>query len=211
MLQTCSAIFCTVIVIKIAEPYAATWNPDAYPNAKRLNPKITQNGLYFLAAVNIFTDLLLSLLPITFISRMHQPLRTRLLISVLMALGLSTTAIASWRTYLVWEFSQRTITDPTWDNATVTIVAILEGALAIIAVTVPTLKRPFELALTKLGFASTTRQDSDSNPPMYQDPVLKSWHDPEDNLTTSLNSGTGASSTRSQSEKSCLEHRTGVA
>jgi hypothetical protein len=180
------AIASATFTLSLVRPIRAWWDPTGNPGAKYLSQRAVNIELYVQAGLNITTDLLFSLLPITFISRMHQPLRTRIVISFLMALGLLTTAIGAYRIFLTWQFGTNPVQDPTWTNIRVSICCVLEGTVGIIAACIPCLKRPVELVLVKLGFISTFTDElgpSDDVYPKnaqlsgYQDPTLKSWHD----------------------------------
>jgi len=171
--------------LRLVSPIRAWWDPAAIPEAKFLPIRAVNIELYTQAGVNITTDLLFALLPIAFISRMNQPLRTRIVICFLMALGLLTTAIGAYRIFQVWQFGTAPVQDPTWTNIRVSTFCVLEGTIGINAACIPALKRPVELVLAKLGFMGsyTDESASDDTYPTYaqqskyQDPVLKSWHD----------------------------------
>jgi hypothetical protein len=183
------AITSVSFTLSLVHPIRAWWDPAGNPGAKYLSQRVMNIFLYTQAGVNITTDLLFSLLPITFISRMNQPVRTRIVICFLLALGLLTTAIGAYRIFLIWQFGTNPVQDPTWANSRVTIWCVLEGSVGIIAACIPCLKRLVELLLVKLGFMSTFADESGASNDAYskkarmsgyQDPVLKSWHESDE-------------------------------
>lgn len=94
-------------------------------------------------------DFILSLMPLTFVRKLHRPLPERILISCLMALGLLATASAVYKTSIMDRY---TISgDTTRDVIPLNTWAKIEEQLGIIAACIPPLKAPIERCLRQMG------------------------------------------------------------
>jgi hypothetical protein len=104
-------------------------------------------------AIFVASDVVLSLLPLTFIVRLNRPLRDKIVIVCLMGLGLFASATAIVKMALVKDYliSQ----DPLWDSVSLGLWGYVEQYVGILAACIPTLKAPFEKLLRKVGMLST--------------------------------------------------------
>ncbi|KAF2853434.1 hypothetical protein T440DRAFT_515576 [Plenodomus tracheiphilus IPT5] len=127
-------------------PISANW--DNVPGAKcwDLGPTITYG--YVIAGVYITMDLVLSLMPIRLTRTLHRSTSEKILIGVLMALGLSATAIACAKLKTFAHFGEGDIMQAT---IVPSIYTKVEEQVGIIASSLPCLKGPVENLLKKLG------------------------------------------------------------
>jgi len=107
-------------------------------------------------AVFIATDILFSLLPITFIRHLRRPLRERIAITLLMALALVASAAGIVKTYLIKNWAHPT--DPLYYSADPGMWGFIEMYLGIVAVCAPCLKGLCESGLKKMGWMGSERK-----------------------------------------------------
>ena len=122
-----------------ASPESATcWEPVALRTSSNAS-----------AALNIATDVALSLTPLAFLKRLQRPRRERALLAILMATGLAASAASLRKTVLVQGYG-----DPDQDymalNVSIPTWTCLEELLALIAACLPAAKLPMQRALLKL-------------------------------------------------------------
>ena len=106
------------------------------------------------------SDLIFTLLPLTFVYRIRRPAREKMVILLLMGSGIFATACAAVKASQLHHMVYSK--DPFYDGIGVAIWAHLEEYVGIIAVCVPCLKKPFEQALRKYGLLSTKDETEDS-------------------------------------------------
>ena len=117
------------------------------------SPIDIQISAYVNAGISIVTDVVFSLLPIVFLRKLNRPLRERLVLGLLMALGLTATLASILKVTLLYNY--RNTRDPYWDSIPLSLWWQLEQNISIIASCIPTLKSPFEKALRRTGMIST--------------------------------------------------------
>jgi hypothetical protein len=100
-------------------------------------------------AIITLTDVAFSLLPIAFMYRMNIPMRERLVLCLLMALGLFASSVVLIRTTTFRRYQR--VGDKLWYMSDISIWNLLEGELAIFAACIPYLKSTMERALKKMG------------------------------------------------------------
>ena len=88
-----------------------------------------------------------SLVPLTFITKLRRPLRERIVISFLMAMGIMATGAAICKVVLAKAFAGAVRQDFLYYVADYVLLAWVEVYLSIIAVCVPTLKSLFQKGL----------------------------------------------------------------
>lgn len=102
------------------------------------------------------TDVMFSLLPITFMYNMNLPLRQKIVLYFLMALGFFASSVVVIRTTTFRRYKRTG--DKLWYMVDITIWNLLEGELGIIAACVPYLKSTFDHALKRLGFLKESEE-----------------------------------------------------
>ena len=96
-------------------------------------------------------DLVLALMPIKFVRSLTRPMREKILIGCLMALGLCATVIAGVK---MTTFNDVGLGDPMFDTIKPSLYAKLEELVGIIAACTPCLKAPIEHLLKRFGILS---------------------------------------------------------
>jgi hypothetical protein len=109
----------------------------------------------------IFNDLVCALLPLSFINKIHRPLREKVVLVLLMGSGLFASACAIIK---IWRISHVPIKDPTYDSIILGVWAHLEQIVGIIVACVPCLKALFETVMLRLGLSTQASVSSYRNP-----------------------------------------------
>ncbi|KAK5659901.1 hypothetical protein OQA88_13365 [Cercophora sp. LCS_1] len=149
-LQAAYFIGNTVYAFLVCQPLAAIWDFSLLPTAKCLGANTSRIASNVGSAVNITTDVTLSLAPMVVLWKLHRPLRERVLVCGLMALGLLASTACIVKAVIVREWDdQRTdswalaVSIATWTMA--------EQILAVMAACGPSLKGPLERVLGRWG------------------------------------------------------------
>jgi hypothetical protein len=100
VLQLLTAVTINVFQFTLCNPVAAIWDPSI-PGATCRPSIVGQISIYVTAAVTILTDVIFSLLPLTFIVRIQRPLREKIALSCIMGLGLIASFGSIFKTTLV--------------------------------------------------------------------------------------------------------------
>jgi len=117
------------------------------------------------AAFTIASDLILSLLPVTFILHLRRPLHEKILIGCLMGAGLASTGVAIARLFLIMGHLNLGKPGPQM-NMVQDMLWGFELTLGILAASVPTLKAPVHRQLIKWGVL-TAESASDTPPESF--------------------------------------------
>ncbi|RDL37123.1 uncharacterized protein BP5553_04556 [Venustampulla echinocandica] len=110
--------------------------------------------VYGWATAGIFTsmDLMLALMPIKLIRTLNRPVREKVLVGCLMAMGLLTTAISGVK---MTTFKDVYLGDPLQKAVHLTTFAKLEELIGLIAACTPCLKSSIERTLRRFGMLSS--------------------------------------------------------
>jgi hypothetical protein len=111
--------------------------------------RVINGNIVAFSSVQVALDLIFSFIPITFIRKLNRPRREKVIMCVLMALGIFASFAAIVRTMTLQNFY--TTTDIFRTGVTTTLWAVIEQQVALIAATIPTLKRFMEQTLVKVG------------------------------------------------------------
>lgn len=149
-IQFILAIAALVAQLNMCHPLRANWEPveDAHCASQRF----MDVWGYCNTGIGIATDVILSLMPITFVVKLHLSLGRRILICILMGVGLWTAAIALVKTTYIARFSY---TDDTlWNMYFLTLWSKFEEVIGIMAACIPCLTSRIEALLRRLGVIS---------------------------------------------------------
>lgn len=109
------------------------------------------------SAVNITTDVLLSLAPGVFLRNLNRPLRERIFVCVLMGLGLFASVSSILKTVIVQKFGRFDIPDDFWaQGIAISTYTVLEQFTGLLAACVPAMKGIFQACLGRVGVSLTT-------------------------------------------------------
>jgi hypothetical protein len=125
----------------LAAPAGSCWQPG---KIKAVSTTIS--------SLSIASDIVLALLPLTFLVRLHRPLRERILLAILMATGLFAGVASLRKTLIVLRYGNPAedimdlnVAIPTW--------TCIEEFAAVVAGCLPSLKLPIQHALARLGYS----------------------------------------------------------
>jgi hypothetical protein len=129
-------------------PLAATWDMSIQGATcvSAHNFSIVSNTH---SAINITTDLILSLFPLTFIRQLQRPTTEKLLIAVLMGMGLTASAASIVKVVLVVQWVNEV--DSLKVGFAISMWTCVEMFLGIMAACLPYMKSTFQRLLTAIG------------------------------------------------------------
>jgi hypothetical protein len=140
----------TIWLFLACQPLAAMWDFSLLPTATCTGPGSARIASNVGSAMNIATDVAMSLAPIAILWTLYRPLRERVLVCGLMALGLLGSAAC-----IVKAVIMRSWGDPTVDTGALAVSVatwtMAEQILALMAACGPSLKGPLEKMLEKFG------------------------------------------------------------
>lgn len=167
-------------------PLAAAWDYTVV-DAKCVGPKSIQIASNVSSGVNIATDVILSLYPLTFLPKLRRPAIEKVLVSILMAMGLAASAASIWKSVLVRQWG--VVEDWFPISFAISTWTCVEMFLGITAACSPSLKPLVQRFLTLFGVDFGHSGSFSFVQSMNQDP-------------TSADSSPSHASARNQSEKS---------
>ncbi|KAF4634310.1 hypothetical protein G7Y89_g3798 [Cudoniella acicularis] len=145
--QALCAVVAEIIQLNTCHPLRAVW--ENVQGAQCFSPLGIHLYSYIYSGISATNDILLSLMPLTFIWKMHRSLHERILVGFLMTLGL----VASSAT--IFKMSYLTLVSPAEDPLrkllTLTTWCKIEEVVGILAACLPVLKAPVERLLRMVG------------------------------------------------------------
>jgi hypothetical protein len=117
------------------------------------HPSLTPSRTPKNKAFTIASDLILSLLPVTFIRTLRRPLHEKALIACLMGAGMAATGIAIARLFLIMGFLGKGATATM--NAKQDILWGMELTIGVLTASIPPLKAPVQRVLLSWGVLSS--------------------------------------------------------
>lgn len=156
-----NSISANIFQLGLCRPLASIWDP--FIPVKHCWPiHYPRVCIIVNAVVNIVTDVLFTLIPLTFIYKIRRPLREKILLGFLLGLGIVASAASIVKVTLADEFPGST--DQTYDSVELSMWSIIEGNTTIIAACAPCLKSPAERALRRLGLLSLHEASGGGSP-----------------------------------------------
>jgi hypothetical protein len=139
----------TVYNLFKCQPYHAAWDMTVYPRqcvSEHVDVFVSHIG----SSMNILTDLLLSIAPMLILWNLRRPLRERILICSLTGIGLFATFASIMKVVVITQWTEAN--DPWATAVSIATWTIAEQFVSILAACSPSLKKPIEGLLNKLGF-----------------------------------------------------------
>ncbi|KAH4131240.1 hypothetical protein HBI81_005840 [Parastagonospora nodorum] len=166
-------VFPTVILFGECTPYSKHWDalgtqPGSCWSTK---PKVISG--YMGAATNIATDLIYTITPLVYISRVQLNTRTVWGVRIVFLLGLITTTISALKLYEMKSLNSSP--DPTYSSVNLSVYAIAEVFVGVFTACLPPLRKTFDGILRKVlpdGLMSSNNTKS------RQSYALKAFSDP---------------------------------
>ncbi|CAI6333629.1 unnamed protein product [Periconia digitata] len=141
-------------------PLRAAWDFTIRPKAKCLSMEAQGGIAIAINCINVITDVLFALLPISFLRKVQLPLRERIILGVLMGLGLFAGIVAAVKTYYLTRFF---VGNPIINAIRVGFLSSTEALLALATCCIPCLRALFQRILERFGLASPRPPHNDSS------------------------------------------------
>ncbi|KAF2186392.1 hypothetical protein K469DRAFT_573323 [Zopfia rhizophila CBS 207.26] len=139
-------------------PLHAAWDILGVVKAKCWSDKAVRINLTCISSINIATDVIFSLLPITFLRKVQRPLRERIIIGILMGLGIFASVASIIKAVYATDFGNTD--DPNKEGIAVGMWSCIEEQVGFIACCIPCLKSPFQKFLTYFGLITTQNKSA---------------------------------------------------
>jgi len=112
--------------LSLCAPISAVWD-HTVANPVCMSPTVAQASIYATAAATILTDVILSAVPLTFITQLQRPLREKVAIAVIMGFGIVASCASIYKTTLVSRYG--VTGDTLMDGVDLTMWSFLEMQL----------------------------------------------------------------------------------
>lgn len=153
--QVVVAIYVTIMQTTRCIPLSALWEPPSPTNPPKCwGTDAFRISLSVTSVITIVTDVVLSLTPLTFLLRMRQSRKERILIGLLMGLGLLASGASIAKTVILQTFDSSGSDHGQVAGLHIALCANLEEQLGLIAACLPCLKALFQRLLKRAGMTS---------------------------------------------------------
>jgi hypothetical protein len=142
-------------------PLHAAWDLLRLTEAKCWSADAIRINIIITSSINIMTDFIFALLPISFLRKVQRPLRERIVIGVLMALGIFTGVASIMK--MVSSITFGRTGDPSAEGIQIGMWSCIEEFIGLIAACVPCLRSPFQQILEYIGVVSSTKAGTGRN------------------------------------------------
>lgn len=157
VIQILFGISANAVQLGICRPLAVNWDPAA--SKKKCWPaRVAWVGIIVNGTVSALTDIIFACIAVSFVREIKRPLREKIVVSFLMALGILAGAASITKLTKVKKYTRNR--DWLYDGVDLVIWNIVEAQAGIIAACVPCLKSPCERLLRRFGLLPTC---TDSN------------------------------------------------
>jgi len=153
-LQVVIGIYTTISVLTQCIPLHAVWDlMDLMEDKRCWSTQAIRLSSICVSSFHVVTDIIMALLPATFLKKLQIPLRERIVLGCLMGLGVFASAasivkaVASADLGKTGDFSKEVISIGTW--------SCIEEQVAFIAACIPCLRKPFHSLLRRFGVVSS--------------------------------------------------------
>jgi hypothetical protein len=149
------------------QPLEAAWNPFL-PGGHCVSYEIMRGVSNVGSAINITTDVLLSLSPATFLRKLNRPLRERVFVCVLMGMGLFASVFSIIKTVIVKDWGDPAAAVDFWAmGVSISTFTVLEQLLGVLAACVPAMKGIFQRCLGAMGVSLTENKSQQQRSGYY--------------------------------------------
>ena len=149
------------------QPLEAAWNPFL-PGGHCVSYEIMRGVSNVGSAINITTDVLLSLSPATFLRKLNRPLRERVFVCVLMGMGLFASVFSIIKTVIVKDWGDPTAAVDFWAmGVSISTFTVFEQLLGVLAACVPAMKGIFQRCLGAMGVSLTENRSQQARSGYY--------------------------------------------
>ncbi|KAF2180004.1 hypothetical protein K469DRAFT_593422 [Zopfia rhizophila CBS 207.26] len=156
--QLITLVYNTITQLIQCIPLSAIWDLTIRKRARCWTKKTRRISVMCVASINIMSDIVFSLIPISFLTKIHRPLREKIIIGILMALGLVASGASIAKTVAVGQFGISK--DNMYNSVQIGMWSCLEEQIGFIAACVPCLKNPLQRVLGHFGLLSSSNYAS---------------------------------------------------
>ncbi|KAK0702469.1 hypothetical protein B0T21DRAFT_353577 [Apiosordaria backusii] len=154
VLQVVVCIYGTLSAVLQCIPLHAAWDLlSLVTDAKCWSKHAIRVNSICIASFNIVTDVIFALMPVTFLRKVQIPLRERVVIGILMALGIFASAASIVKATMAANFGRTE--DPNLEGIQMGTWSLVEEQVAFIAACIPCLRKPFQSVLQHFGLVTT--------------------------------------------------------
>ena len=158
-LQGILAIYNTATQLTRCIPLSAIWEFLRMEPSKCWSIDSVRINIICTSSIHIATDFIFALLPISFLRKVQRPLRERLVIGVLMALGIVAGAASTMKLANSLTFGRSR--DLKTEGIKIGLWSVIEELVGFIAACIPCLRQPFQRVLERLRIISPGNADHD--------------------------------------------------
>jgi hypothetical protein len=152
-LQFVLGLYNTLAQVLQCIPLHAAWDLLGVVPAKCWSKEAIRINSICVSSIHVTTDFIFALLPISFLRKVQRPLRERVIIGMLMALGMFAGAASIIKLVAASRFGRTD--DQTRESIQIGMWSAIEGLVGLIAACIPCLRSPFQRALEYFGLVTT--------------------------------------------------------
>ncbi|KAK3368452.1 hypothetical protein B0H63DRAFT_76389 [Podospora didyma] len=154
-LQLVVALYATLASTLQCIPLEAAWDLlGLMTDAKCWSKYAIRTSSICVSSFNIVTDVIFALMPVTFLLKLQIPLRERIVIGILMALGIFASVASIIKANAAANFGLTD--DPNLEGISMGTWSLVEEQVAFIAACIPVLRKPFQQVLQHFGLVTVS-------------------------------------------------------
>ena len=160
-LQAVTTIYTTVMHSTRCIPLKAQWTPSI-THKKCWSTQAFRTSLLVASVINISMDIVFSLVPLTFLRKIQQPLRDKITISILFGLGLVASVASIMKAIAILSFGKTS--DPPAEGINIALWSLVEEQVGVIVACLPCLKSLLQRILIRFRAATGLAQTQSEYP-----------------------------------------------
>lgn len=154
VLQVAVCIYSTIAAVIQCIPLNAAWDLlGLVKDARCWSKQAIRVNSICVSSFNIVTDVILALMPVTFLRKVQIPVRERVVIAILMGLGVFASAASIVKAVIAANFGKTD--DPNLEGISIGTWSVVEEQVAFIAACIPCLRKPFQQVLQHFGLVTS--------------------------------------------------------
>lgn len=158
VIQVLLAMYNMLSQLLICDPLHKVWDLTGTVPGTCWSSEAIRDNLICQSSVFIVTDIILALMPISFLRKVKRPMRERVIVGVLMGLGILASAASMAKVQAAIRIRQ--VGDATAVGIQVGMWSAVEELTAFICACVPCLRSPFQRLLKHFGVISSDKSSS---------------------------------------------------
>ncbi|KAH7092536.1 hypothetical protein FB567DRAFT_239799 [Paraphoma chrysanthemicola] len=147
--QVVVGVYNTLGIVLQCVPLRKAWDLVGVVQGKCWSKETQGTSTIVVAAINIITDFVFSLLPITFLRKIQRPMRERVVVGVLMGLGIFAGVVSIVKISVAAQFGRTG--DMINESILIGMWSVIEELVGLIVICVPCLRSPFQRAVQSVA------------------------------------------------------------